>query len=89
MCCGNVVTENGFRVCTSCGRCLGRLLETTLTAYNQATPYFPVGYSRKSRFEKKVLGALRRMSAHKMDERLMEYLRTRDIQTPQELLQEI
>jgi len=89
MCCGRVLVENGFRVCTECGRGIGRHLETSLTAFDQSSLYFPHGYSRKSRFEKKVLGALRCISAHKVDEQLMKYLRTRNVTTPQELLHEM
>jgi hypothetical protein len=48
--------------------------------------YFPIRYSRKSRFEKKVLGALRRLSAHKIDEDLMAYLLDRNIETPEQLM---
>ena len=89
MCCGDVINENGFRICTGCGRTLSRHLETSLRAYNQGAHYFPVGYSRKSRFEKKVLGALRCISAHKVNVQLMDYLRTREIDTPKKLLSEI
>ena len=88
-CCGDIILDNGFNVCTNCGRTFGRCLETRLTAYGTASHYFPRGYSRKSRFEKKVLGALRRLSSHKVDAELMEYLRCRDIETPQKLLSEI
>jgi len=89
MCCGDIVTDEGFDICTGCGRTLGRHLETRLVAYAQGALYFPRGYSRKSRFEKKVLGALRRLSVHKVEVELMDYLKTRDIQTPQQLLREI
>ena len=85
-CGGMVVVENGFRVCTSCGRTTGRHLETHMTSYGSTSLYFPVGYSRKSRFEKKVLGALRRLSAHTIDENLMAYLKERNIQTPEQLM---
>lgn len=88
-CCGSVEVDNGFRICTSCGKCLGRHLETSLTSFNHGSLYFPTGYSRKSRFEKKVLGALRCMSAHKVDEDLMSWLEARKITTPQQLLQEM
>jgi hypothetical protein len=90
-CCGEIVRDNGFNVCFNCGRTFGRFLETRLQAYGRASHYFPRGYSRKSRFEKKVLGALRRLSTHKVDAELMEYLRCRSppIETPQQLLAEI
>ena len=85
-CGGTMIVENGFRVCTACGKTTGRHLETRLTAYSSNSLYFPTGYSRKSRFEKKVLGALRRLSAHKIDEELMAYLKPRNIQTPEQLM---
>ncbi len=88
-CCGEIIMENGFNVCIDCGRTFGRCLETRLTAYGTASHYFPRGYSRKSRFEKKVLGALRRLSTHKVDAELMDYLRCRNIKTPQQLLADI
>ena len=81
-----MVVDNGFNVCTFCGMTMGRHLETRLTAYSSNSLYFPTGYSRRSRFEKKVLGALRRLSSHKIDEGLMEYLKDRNIETPEQLL---
>ena len=58
-------------------------------AYGNGSLYFPTGYSRRSRFEKKVLGALRCISAHKVDVQLMAYLKQRKIRTPRKLLSEI
>ena len=85
-CGGLMISENGFRVCTSCGRTTGRHLETSLTSYSSNSLYFPTTYSRKSRFEKKVLGALRRLTSHKIDEDLMKFLKPRNIETPEQLL---
>ncbi len=58
-------------------------------AYGNGSLYFPTRYSRRSRFEKKVLGALRCISAHKVEVPLMAYLQKRKIKTPRDLLLEI
>jgi len=47
------------------------------------------GYSRRTRFLKKILGALRLTASHTIDAKLMEYLKKLKIDTPEELLSAI
>jgi len=81
--------KNGFQICSGCGKTFTRFFETKIMSFSQSNLYFPKGYSRKSRFEKKVLGALRCLNSHKVDEKLMAFLKTKNIETPQQLLKEI
>ena len=83
------VCENGFMLCMNCGKIQAQSLETSITSYNQSSYYMSKPYSRKSRFEKKVLGLLRCLANHKIDGDLMIFLKTRKIKTPQDLLGEI
>ena len=90
LCCtSETASEGGFVLCLCCGKIQSPALETGCTSYNHSSYYMAKPYSRKSRFEKKVLGLLRRRANHKIDEDLMIFLKTRKIKTPQNLLCEI
>lgn len=88
-CCSGIISESGYRVCINCGTVLYQALETANVSFNQSTFYMARGYSRKTRFVKKVLGSLRCLATHNADPDLMIFLRTRKIKTPQDLLGEI
>ena len=85
----DVVSENGFILCMNCGKIQSPALETSCTSYNHSSYYMVKSYSRKSRFEKKVLGLLRCLANHKIDADLMIFLKPKNIKTAQTLLSEI
>ena len=86
-CCKSLVVEDeGYMYCTMCGVRTRRYLETSVTSFNQSTFFMPVGYTRRSRFIKKIIGSLRLMTTHEVQPELVDYLRTKNIQTPQQLL---
>ena len=86
-CCNDIVEEaDGYMYCTKCGKLVSQSLETSSTAYNQSTYFMPRGYTRRSRFVKKVLGSLRLRATHKIDEALVIYLKEQDVKTPTGLL---
>ena len=89
-CCGRpCVAEDGFAVCTSCGKIASRHLETSATCFSQSCYFVPMGYTRKARFVKKVLGALQMMASHNVIPRLMRYLKKQNINSPVDLLNAI
>ncbi len=89
-CCGQeCVADEGFIFCQACGKTVAQHLETSSTCYSQSCYYVPIGYTRKSRFVKKVLGALRMMATHNVNSNLMSYLKKRKVDTPAQLLQAI
>ena len=86
-CCNEIIDEaDGYMYCTKCGRLISQSLETSSTSYNQSSYFMPRGYTRRSRFVKKVLGSLRLRATHKIDETLVKYLKEQNIKTPTELL---
>ena len=60
-CSNNVpcIVADGYYVCEFCGLMQGRCLDTTLTAYSQSFKTLLPVYSRRTRFHKKMLAALR------------------------------
>lgn len=80
------ILEDGYYFCTKCGGLLRQDLRTCHTSYNQSTYFVSKGYSRRSRFVKKVLGSLRLMASHAVDEGLFEFLLKQKIDTPMDLL---
>ena len=90
-CCPSFCTEihNGFVFCVGCGRMVRRHLSTNETSFSQKTHFMPRGYSRRSRFVKKVLGSLRLQTTHEIDSDLMNFLKKQKVETPQDLLQKM
>jgi len=89
-CCGTTeIKDNGFVYCSGCGVLINRMMDLSVTSFNQSSHYMPEGYSRRTRFVKKILGALMLTASHIIDEKLMEYLKKRKIDTPEELLSTI
>ena len=75
--------------CTECGKLIRQALETSSTSYNQRSYFMPRGYTRRSRFVKKVLGSLQLHATHKIDPELVMYLKDKNIQNPTQLLKVI
>ena len=89
-CCkSRLVPESGFLCCVECGRLGQRALDTRNVSYNHSTSMIVRPYSRKSRFEKKVLGMLRCLVNYRIDDELLYFLKHRKINTPEDLHEEI
>ena len=89
-CCkSRLVPESGFLCCPECGRLGQQALDTRNVSYNHSTSMIVRPYSRKSRFEKKVLGLLRCLVNYRIDDDLFYFLKHRKINTPEGLHQEI
>jgi hypothetical protein len=81
--------ESGYKVCTQCGKVGRQSLDTRSVVYNHLTSVMVRPYSRKSRFEKKVLGLLRCLVNYQIDEGLLFFLKHREIHCPEDLHMEI
>ena len=89
-CCkADLVSESGYRVCVACGKLHAMSLDVSNVSFNHSSCYISRPYSRRSRFEKKVLGLLRCMVNYKIDTDLLFFLETRNITDPEGLHQEI
>ena len=86
-CCGgNCDIDGGYLVCTLCGKVNRRHLETRCTSYGNLTNFYLVKpYTRKGRFEKKILQLLQCQLNYKLDDKLVKFLRTRKIDSPESL----
>ena len=82
----DLVLDGGYHVCTECGKIERPCLDTVHTSYNH-TPKYTIAkpYSRKSRFFKKCLALLMCQVNCNLDEKLIAYLRDKDIKTPEDL----
>jgi hypothetical protein len=83
------IPESGFNVCMNCGRLGNQSLDTSNVVYGDISCRIMKPYSRKSRFEKKVLGLLRCLVNYRIDEDLLFFLQHRKIQNPADLHREI
>ena len=72
--------------CSTCGIATRRVCDTTYTSFNQSYGVLKGPYSRKSRFEKKVLASLRCNVNYVVDEDILKYLQSKVIESPQDLL---
>ena len=81
-----LVGRDGFLVCLECGKVARPHLETHHTSYTQRFGYVKSGYSRKNRFEKKLIASLRCMAHYHIDAELVKHLKKYKIQTPEQLL---
>ena len=90
-CCqARCAVDNGHFVCTLCGKVGGVHLETTVTTYNNLGQFYLVKpYTRKGRFEKKILQLLQCRLNFNLDDDLLFFLKTRKIKTPEDLHEEI
>ena len=80
-----------MRVCVVCGKVVARDLNTSNTSFSQR--FSSLGqkrYSRKKRFNNRILGALQRRINHSLDLQLVRYLkqchRRKKLNSPEELL---
>ena len=87
----DIVVECGMRVCVVCGKVVARDLNTSNTSFSQR--FSSLGqkrYSRKKRFNNRILGALQRRINHSLDLQLVRYLkqchRRKKLNSPEELL---
>ena len=85
-CCRLCEPHDGYLYCTECGKLQNQILETSSTSFQQRSYFMPRGYTRRSRFVKKVLGSLRLLATHNVDGELLAYLKEQNIQNPEELL---
>ena len=90
ICCKSPLSMiNGYLICEYCGTVLRQHLDTCLTSYNQGYMSRKCSYSRKTRFEKKIIASLRCMAYHKIDEKLVTFLMSRKIKKPEDILSSI
>lgn len=86
-CCSEpLASRDGFLVCLQCGKVARRHLDTRHTSYTQCFGYVKPGYSRKNRFEKKLIASLRCLAHYNIDVKLVAHLKTLNIETPEQLL---
>ena len=84
------ILDDGYNVCTSCGKVMKVALNTELCSYTHTPRHYIIKpYSRKSRFFKKCLAMLRCMVQCKVNEKLLKFLQTKRIETPEDLFQKI
>ena len=85
------VTDSGFKTCVLCGCVAGRDIDTRHVCYSQSLYSLrTTNYSRKMRFDQKILAALQRDVSHNINSALLSYLRQCKrrgmISTPEDLL---
>ena len=86
-CCSEpLASRDGFLVCLHCGKMFRPHLDTHMTSYNQCFGYIKSGYSRKNRFEKKLIASLRCLAHYNIDTELVKHLKKLKIETPEQLL---
>ena len=90
-CGGSLDNDMGVYFCRLCGTAQSRVLDTATTAFKQSHAVLKNTYSRKNRFEKKLLAALRCHVEYSVDPDLLKFLQDRSnhINTPQDLLDNI
>ena len=88
-CGGHLKSDMGFLFCSSCGKAQSQQLDTANTAFAQSHAVLKNTYSRKNRFEKKLLAALRCRVEYNIDEALLTFLQkhVHQIKSPQDLLE--
>ena len=86
-CCSEaLVNEEGYWMCVACGVIACTAIDTRIISFNQNVGQLRVNYSRKSRFLRKILGALCNKQHHVVDEKLLEHLRVSEYKTPETFL---
>lgn len=81
-----LVSRDGFLMCLECGKMHRPHCDTRFTSFNQRYGFVKAGYSRKNRFEKKLIASLRCMAHYNIDAKLVEHLKKFNIKTPEQLL---
>ena len=75
-CCSEpLASRDGFLVCLQCGKVSRPHLDTRHTSYTQCFGYIKSGYSRKNRFEKKLIASLRWLAHYNIDTELVKHLK--------------
>ena len=84
-CCGAPLeTVDGFMLCVTCGKVQQHFCDVNLASFSQSFyPCAPI-YSRKTRFEKKLLAALTCKSFYVVNNALVEFLKEQQIKTPED-----
>ena len=85
-CSNPLICDMGMHFCSACGLSAGRLCDTSLTAFSQSHAVLKSSYSRKNRFQKKLIASLRCLVNYTLDEDMLQYLRRDNIQSPTALL---
>ncbi len=85
-CNGKLVEDFGMLFCGTCGIGTRKICDARLTAFNQSYGVLKGPYSRKSRFEKKLLASLRCNVNYVVDEDILKYLQSKRIENPQDVL---
>lgn len=87
-CCNAQPTAiNGFFVCEVCGKILRPHYDTKYTGYQQSHYHLLTPYSRKSRFNKKMLRALQCLNTYVIKTHIIQYLKTKQIDTPEQCVE--
>ena len=82
----DLLVRDGFYVCGECGIIHGRSLEINLTSFTQSFRHTPQPYSRRTRFNKKMLSALRCRNNYTIDEHIFKHLKKLNPRTPEDIL---
>ena len=85
-CNGKLIEDEGILFCATCGLATRRMCDTRYTSFNQSYGVLKGPYSRKSRFEKKLLASLRCNVNYVINEDILKYLQSKTIESPQDLL---
>ena len=82
-CCKRLVKPiDGYLVCEICGKMVRPFLDTKITGFQQAHYHLYTPYSRKSRFNKKMLRALQCLNTYTINPHIIEHLKKMNIETP-------
>ena len=91
LCCDcELVSDMGYMTCSGCGKQSTQHLETNSCSFtHQPKVMMSRSYSRKSRFFKKCLRMLRCRMNYRVDDNLVKFLKTKEIETPEKLFLEM
>lgn len=84
--CTSFVIDAGYSVCVSCGQAAARALDSNITCFAQQVALLRVSYTRRSRFEKKILAALLGRQHHTIDVDLLRHIESSGASTPEAFL---
>ena len=80
------IIVHGYYTCEHCGKMYGQFLDTNLTSFTQSFKNIQPPYSRRNRFHKKMLSALRCRGNYKINLDLLQFLQKQTTKTPEDLL---
>ena len=91
LCCDcELVSDMGYMTCIECGKQSTQHLETNSCSFtHKPKDMMSRSYSRKSRFFKKCLRMLRCRMNYRVDDNLVKFLKTKEIETPEKLFLEM